>query len=130
MKNVTLEKTIPLVDIGKFVSSGTDEEASEKVAFSLENYGAVIIKDARVSEDDASKFVDMMERYFAQPREKKLQDARPQFFYQVCSSPFREEQLSRRETDQRACISIFVGRLDAPLTSRSVRATTPSLRRT
>ncbi len=85
MATVTVEESIPLVDLSKYVSTGDDELASEKVAHSLEYYGAVIIKDPRVSEDDSNTFVDMMERYFAQPREKKMEDSRPELFYQVCT---------------------------------------------
>lgn len=35
---------------------------------------------------DQSTFLDMMERYFQQPTEVKLRDARPHLHYQVCLS--------------------------------------------
>lgn len=83
MTTATLESSIPLVDLSAFLSGNTATEDAARVTHSLENYGAVLVRDPRVSAEDANDFIDMMERYFAQPREKKLQDARPQHFYQV-----------------------------------------------
>lgn len=50
------------------------------------------MKDPRVEIADNQVFLDLMERYFEQPDEVKLRDARPSLHYQVChtatSNPF------------------------------------------
>lgn len=61
-----------------------DVYACRELADSLRRFGAVLVKDPRVRTDDSDAFLDMMERYFSQPRETKLMDARPQLSYQVC----------------------------------------------
>lgn len=65
---------------------------SKLVADCLHEYGVVIIKDTRVTEEDNSIFLDMMERYFEQETEKKMSDARPQYHYQVGVTPEHVEK--------------------------------------
>jgi hypothetical protein len=55
-----------------------------QVAQSLADTGAVLIRDARVSEEANSAFLSMMERYFEQS--DGVADARPEISYQVCYS--------------------------------------------
>jgi hypothetical protein len=49
--------------------------------------GCLVVRDARVTEEDNVKFVDMMQRYYAQSKEAKMADARPDIHYQVGVTP-------------------------------------------
>lgn len=79
----TLSNSITQVDMTTYLSDKQDTGACEAIANSLKVYGAVLVRDPRVHPSDADTFLDMMERYFAQPRDKKMPDARPHLFYQV-----------------------------------------------
>ena len=46
-------------------------------------YGALLLHDSRVSEEDNSVFLDLMEDYFALPEEELKKDERPELGYQV-----------------------------------------------
>jgi len=46
-------------------------------------FGALVLKDSRVSEDDNSNFLDLMEDYFNQPDADLKKDERPELGYQV-----------------------------------------------
>ncbi len=98
MSPATLEDTIPLVDISAHLDGAPSAEAAAALTKALEDYGAVLIRDPRVSAADSAAFVDMMERYFAQPRAEKLRDARPQHAHQVGATPDHTE----RPRDNRA----------------------------
>lgn len=78
-----LRDVVEQVDISSFITSGSSSEQCAAIARSLKNTGAVLIHDPRVDASDADVFLDMMERYFSQPRELKIADARPKLFYQV-----------------------------------------------
>ena len=43
----------------------------------LHETGILAARDPRVSEDENNKFLNMMERYYAQELEKKMQDVAP-----------------------------------------------------
>jgi hypothetical protein len=45
------------------------------------------VKDPRVSEDHNDEFLSMLERYFGQDDQKKMEDARPECSYQVGVTP-------------------------------------------
>jgi len=47
----------------------------------------LIVRDSRVTDADNNKFLDMLESYFEQPEEALRADARPQYSYQVGSTP-------------------------------------------
>lgn len=81
--SITLSSAIGRVDISVFLSNSLDRESCAEVAASLRQFGAVLVRDPRVAHDDQNQFVDLMEHYFAQPRHIKLQDARPELYYQV-----------------------------------------------
>jgi len=53
----------------------------------LQKAGAFTLRDPRVSEQDNDKFLDLLERYFEQPDEIKMKDARPEYHYQVGVTP-------------------------------------------
>ncbi|GAA6014237.1 hypothetical protein JCM10207_006142 [Rhodosporidiobolus poonsookiae] len=77
---------LPIVDLDAFLASPDSPEArtgAEKVAEGLIEYGALIVKDSRVSEDANARFLDLQEEYFAQPKERLEEDLRPEVHYQV-----------------------------------------------
>lgn len=49
----------------------------------LTETGCLVVRDCRVNTADSETFLNMMERYFEQPTEVKLLDARPSCHYQV-----------------------------------------------
>lgn len=88
---MSLSTVIDLVDISSYLAKPEVSEDCRRIATSLKDYGAVLIRDPRVESRDSDKFVNLMERYFEQPDEVKMEDARPNLFYQVCmneSNPF------------------------------------------
>nr|CAG8477466.1 13034_t:CDS:10 [Entrophospora candida] len=85
-----LSKNLPIIDLGLYLKDKNSELAIEechKTAKALKDYGALLIKDPRVTEDDNSRFLDLLEDYFDQPFETKLKDARPEVGYQVGVTP-------------------------------------------
>jgi hypothetical protein len=54
-----------------------------QTADALITYGALIVHDSRVSEDDNDVFLDLLEDYFNQPIDDLKNDERPQLSYQV-----------------------------------------------
>lgn len=102
-----LTQTLQLVQIDDFVAKGEDKAACELVATSLRECGAVLIRDSRVNAQHADKFLDMMERYFAQPRSVKMRDTRPEYSYQVCLSQCRSAYSFGRGESKRAKSNIF-----------------------
>jgi isopenicillin N synthase-like dioxygenase len=62
------------------------------IARLLHHYGFLIVRDPRVTMEDNDTFIDMMERYYGQPEEKKSGDVRKEIFYQVGITPTRTER--------------------------------------
>lgn len=60
-----------------------------KAANALITYGALLLHDSRVSEEDNNVFLDLMEDYFTLPEEQLKKDERPDLGYQVRTVPFR-----------------------------------------
>ena len=54
-----------------------------QAADALITYGALLVQDSRVSEEDNDTFLDLIEDYFAQPVEELQKDERPEIHYQV-----------------------------------------------
>jgi len=83
----SMESSLPVIDIDLFlkVGSGSKDalEESKKAADALIRFGALIVRDSRVSEEDNEAFLDLMEDYFAQPTEIVKRDERPEYGYQV-----------------------------------------------
>ncbi|KAI0080335.1 Clavaminate synthase-like protein [Panus rudis PR-1116 ss-1] len=79
--------TLPVVDIDIFLREPSESDAvlqeCKKAADALIIYGALLVHDSRVSEEDNSVFLDLLEDYFAQPDELLKQDERPELGYQV-----------------------------------------------
>ncbi|CAG8515581.1 5823_t:CDS:1 [Acaulospora morrowiae] len=92
---------LPIVDLELYLNDKYSPLAikeCKKAANALVDYGALLVKDPRVTEKDNSRFLDLMEDYFAQPFEVKLKDARPEFSYQVGVTPgFKEEPRCYRD---------------------------------
>ncbi|GAA5869234.1 hypothetical protein JCM16303_000402 [Sporobolomyces ruberrimus] len=68
---------LPIVDLDAFLASSTSKEGTEAAqltARALIEYGALIVKDTRVSEEANQTFLDLMEDYFAQPLEELEKD--------------------------------------------------------
>lgn len=88
----TLQESIPLVDLEVHLKFECTKDAAAALTTSLEQYGAVLVRDSRVSAADSDAFVDLMERYFEQSRDAKLTDARPEFYHQVGATPDHTER--------------------------------------
>ncbi|KAF9225484.1 Clavaminate synthase-like protein [Gyrodon lividus] len=82
-----LSETLPVVDLDVFLSeeesSQRVQEECKKAAVALITYGALLVHDSRVSEEDNDSFLDLVEDYFAQPPEELKKDERPDISYQV-----------------------------------------------
>ncbi|KAF8445619.1 Clavaminate synthase-like protein [Boletus edulis BED1] len=82
-----LSETLPVIDIDVFLanhdSSERVQQECRKAADALITYGAVLVHDSRVSEEDNNLFLDLVEDYFAQPLHELRKDERPDISYQV-----------------------------------------------
>jgi hypothetical protein len=58
-----------------------------QVADVLQRTSALVIRDPRVTFEDNSTFLDVIEKYFEQPYEVKMKDVRPELHYQVGPTP-------------------------------------------
>ncbi|KAK4109318.1 Clavaminate synthase-like protein [Canariomyces notabilis] len=78
---------LPIIDLDVFLQQGRDspEVKAEctKAANALITYGALVLHDSRVAEEDNTVFLDLLENYFAQPEELLKKDERPEFSYQI-----------------------------------------------
>lgn len=83
----TLSDTLPVIDLDVFLSQPTQsirvQEECNKAANAFITYGALLVHDSRVSEEDNDTFLDLVEDYFAQPIEDLQKDERPEIHYQV-----------------------------------------------
>lgn len=75
---------------GDFTERGDKE--CDKVIDCLHRFGILIVKDPRISQFDNDTFLDMMEFYFEQEDEKKMEDVRPKIHYQVGATPEKTEK--------------------------------------
>ncbi|KAF8929165.1 hypothetical protein BGZ58_009125 [Dissophora ornata] len=61
---------LPIIDLGLYLQNPDSAEATaecKKAANAIRDYGALIVKDPRVTEKENNDFIDMMEDYFDQP---------------------------------------------------------------
>ncbi|KAJ3176822.1 hypothetical protein HK101_010368 [Irineochytrium annulatum] len=87
---VSPDLVLPQIDLIPFLKNPTSPEAlaeAKRAAETLEKYSALCIRDPRVSEEANSQFLDLIEDYFAQPLESKLEDVRKEYGYQVGATP-------------------------------------------
>ncbi|RDB28907.1 Gibberellin 20 oxidase 4 [Hypsizygus marmoreus] len=82
-----LSMDLPVIDLDLFLTGVRDSQEvineCKKAADALITYGALLLRDSRVSEEDNSRFLDLLEDYFAQPAEELKKDERPELSYQV-----------------------------------------------
>lgn len=85
--NQELSMDLPVVDLDVYLNNTIDSEAVQaecrKAANALITYGALVLHDSRVSEQDNSTFLDILEDYFAQPEEDLRKDEKPELSYQI-----------------------------------------------
>ncbi|KAF8600875.1 Clavaminate synthase-like protein [Ceratobasidium sp. AG-I] len=77
---------LPIIDLDVFrAQQGSSEAHAEctKAAEALITYGALLVKDTRVTEEHNENFLSLFEDYFNQPTEVLKQDERAEFGYQV-----------------------------------------------
>ncbi|PVF97710.1 Clavaminate synthase-like protein [Serendipita vermifera] len=78
--------TLPVIDLDLFLETPTSVAAHAeclKAADALITYGALVVKDSRVTEEDNDIFLDLLEDYFALPTEELKKDERQEYGYQV-----------------------------------------------
>ena len=92
-----------LLEGGEMLSAAQDNLCRE-VAACLHQTGCLIVRDPRVGTEQSNGFLDMMERYFCQPKELKLPDVFPELHYQVSCSTSRITML--HETPAQLCCTI------------------------
>jgi hypothetical protein len=84
---------ITVVDTASLLSGGkVNMEECRKVVQSFHKHGVVAIRDPRVDENKNQDFINLMTRYFETQSEKyyrgeALEDAKPQYGYQVGVTP-------------------------------------------
>lgn len=83
-----LPMDLPIIDLDIFLNRGQFEAAKvqaecNKAAQALIAYGALVLHDSRVAEEDNTTFLDLLEDYFAQSEDELKKDERPELSYQV-----------------------------------------------
>lgn len=66
------------ISSGQGEDCGADLDLTKQAADALVTYGALIVKDARVTDEENQRFLDLLEDYFAQPEEALKKDERPE----------------------------------------------------
>lgn len=78
---------LPIIDLDVFLreprGSREVQDECKRAANALTTYGALVLRDSRVSEEENSTFLDLLEDYFAQPEEDLKKDERPELSYQI-----------------------------------------------
>lgn len=78
---------LPIIDLDLFRSLPRDDPRvlaeCRRAADALVEFGALVLHDERVAEADNDAFLDLLEKYFAQPDETLRKDERPELGYQV-----------------------------------------------
>ncbi|KAJ1656739.1 hypothetical protein IWQ61_003742 [Dispira simplex] len=94
---------LPLVEAKEFLEAPDSPQAlleCQKAAQALHDYGCLLLRDPRVSNDKNEEFLDMLEDYYSQPLDDLLQDARPELGYQIGVSPeLTEDPKCRTHSD-------------------------------
>ncbi len=82
-----LPMELPVIDLDVFLTQGRDSPEvraeCDKAAAALITYGALVLHDSRVAEEDNTTFLDLLEDYFAQPADRLREDERPALGFQV-----------------------------------------------
>ncbi|KAK4235598.1 hypothetical protein C8A03DRAFT_17678 [Achaetomium macrosporum] len=87
MASPELSMDLPVIDLDIFLHQPRDSAEVQaecaKAAKALITYGALVLHDSRVSEQDNDTFLDLLEDYFAQPEADLKKDERPELAYQI-----------------------------------------------
>ncbi|TFK30911.1 Clavaminate synthase-like protein [Coprinopsis marcescibilis] len=87
MTATLITSDLPVIDLDLYHSQPHDSQPvldeCKKAADALITYGALVLRDSRVSEQDNTNFLDLIEDYFAQPEADLKKDERPELSYQV-----------------------------------------------
>lgn len=85
---------LPVIDLEPFLRRNEGEEYKEamlaeakKAADALHRFGVLCVRDPRATEAENDVFLDMLEQYFEQPEDSKMQDVRKELHYQVGATP-------------------------------------------
>lgn len=85
--NDSVPMDLPVIDLDIFLKNPQDspevQAECKRAAQGLITYGALVLHDSRVSEEDNSTFLDLLEDYFAQPDDELRKDERPELSYQI-----------------------------------------------
>ncbi|KAH8898336.1 Clavaminate synthase-like protein [Thozetella sp. PMI_491] len=78
---------LPVIDLDVFLHKAPDsaevQAECRKAAEALITFGALVLHDSRVAEEDNTRFLDLLEDYFAQPEAELKKDERPELSYQI-----------------------------------------------
>lgn len=78
---------LPIIDLDVYLNNSPDspqvQAECQKAAQAFITYGALVLHDSRVSEEDNSTFLDILEDYFAQPEKDLRKDEKPELSYQI-----------------------------------------------
>ena len=97
---ITTIEDVPVIDLNKYMGQDSNSEEVQglckQVIESLHKYGILIIRDPRAQEQDNDEYIDLMEKYFDSRGERlyageKLDDAKPEYHYQVGVCPEQQE---------------------------------------
>lgn len=83
---------LPAVDLTNILAGKKDLESAKVAATALKQYGSLLVKDPRVSDDFNFNFLNMMEGYFMSRSKrfysgKKIPDIMPEYGYQTGATP-------------------------------------------
>jgi isopenicillin N synthase-like dioxygenase len=78
---------IPIFDLAPFLEGKPDADTCRAMAEYLRRTSILVVRDPRVSADDSAAFTAQMQRYYAQPKDALMEDARPEAAYQVGVTP-------------------------------------------
>ena len=82
---------LPVFDLDVFLNGSTDDQdivnLCTALASCLRSSGALVVRDPRVNHSSNERFLSLMERYFSQTTEAKMQDVHPELAYQVGATP-------------------------------------------
>lgn len=77
---------LPTIDLTEFLLNPYSPKSqidAKLAADSLIEYSACAIKDPRVSPHHNTQFINMLEDYFDQPLNLKMEDVRKEYYHQV-----------------------------------------------
>lgn len=85
-QNSTDPHELDVIDFTAYLDGKDPGDLPARVLASLQSTSCLAVKDPRVTNQQNEDFLNLMESYFALPREQKMKDARPEQSYQVCSA--------------------------------------------